>query len=83
MLDKTDAQIVYVRLLGEGTDVWRPAQASYMGGDRYQLIPQAVPDSEEWEFSPGTIVHCETRTLSGSQCTAAVQASNPVRTRRI
>jgi hypothetical protein len=45
---------VYVRLLDEGTDVWRPVEAD-QDGDLFKLIGP-MPDDEHWEFIPGTIV---------------------------
>lgn len=56
-------QIVYVELLGEGTEVWRPARAKMTSAPNfYQLLPfDAGAAEEEWKFSPGTSVRCERR----------------------
>jgi hypothetical protein len=55
----TDA-IVYVRLLDEGTDVWRPASATPLPDGAYELAepPGYDPDAERWEFPPHSRVRC-------------------------
>jgi hypothetical protein len=51
---------IFVALLDEGTDVWRPVVATPIGDNRYQIV--SVPSSDEkWEFASGAIVRCETR----------------------
>ena len=54
-------QTVYVALLGEGTDVWRPAPARHIDGNLYELL--ATPDYDEnledWQFIPSSIVQCK------------------------
>jgi hypothetical protein len=55
---------VYVALLDENVDVWRPAQAEHVGGDLYRLTGEQ-PDDEVWPFSPGDVVRCQLRSLSG------------------
>ena len=51
---------VYVALLEEGIDVWRPVAARHVRDDEYQL-GGPVPDGEVWQFQPGEVVRCETR----------------------
>lgn len=67
--------VVYVRLLDEGTDVWRPTTAREVGSATYELLPTSdyVPSDETWEFQPGTTVRCEWRDLSGGRCLAALR----------
>jgi hypothetical protein len=55
---------VYVALLDEHVDVWRPVQAEHVGGDLYRLTGER-PDDEVFPFSPGDVVRCQMRTLSG------------------
>lgn len=55
---------VYVGLLEENVDVWRPVQAEHVGGDRYRLTGEQ-PADEVWLFSPGDVVRCQARSLSG------------------
>jgi hypothetical protein len=53
-------QTVYVALLNEGTDVWRPTLARHVEGDLYELLatPDYDEDDEEWQFVPLSIVQC-------------------------
>jgi hypothetical protein len=46
---------IFMPLLNEGTDVWRPVNAERLGPDTFQVIGPE-PDHEEWMFTPGTIV---------------------------
>ena len=55
---------VFVALLDEGTEVWRPVQARPLGGDRYELLG-IVPAGERWQFTPGQRVRCREKTFSG------------------
>ena len=49
---------IYVALLTEGTEVWRPVQAKALGGGEYEILG-TVPEEEFWQFSPGTRVRCK------------------------
>lgn len=53
---------VYVELLDEGVQVWRPTEAEVLGEGRYRLIAGNDYDegSETWAFVPGT-VECSVR----------------------
>ena len=44
--------LVYVRLLDEGTDVWRPARATALSDGTFRLLqPNGYdPNAERWEF---------------------------------
>ena len=59
-----DVATVYVALLDEGVDVWRPVQAEHAGGDLYRLTGEP-PDDEVWAFAVGDVVRCQMRTLNG------------------
>ena len=54
--------IIYMPLLNEGTDVWRPVEATQLSGDLYR-VDGSVPEDEEWAFPPGAIVRCERTTI--------------------
>jgi hypothetical protein len=54
---------IYVALLDEGVDAWRPVEAVEAHDGRYRL-PAVAPDGERWEFAPGSLVSCENRELS-------------------
>ncbi len=68
--------VIYVRLLGEGTEVCRPATAIDLGNGRFRLqpTPDYDPLDEDWEFAPGTEVRGETR---GTGSTAHLFAVKP------
>jgi len=60
---------VYVRLLGEGTIVFRPTKATPIGQDMVRLLMpdgSCDPEDEDWEFKPGSVVRVERRTLEGA-----------------
>ncbi len=53
---------IFVALLGEGTDVWRPVQARPLERGDYRLIGVEADTSDEtWQFPAGTIVRCVSR----------------------
>ncbi|HVJ34457.1 MAG TPA: hypothetical protein VND94_15180 [Terriglobia bacterium] len=55
---------IYMPLLNEAVDVWRPVMAEPLGRDRYKILGP-IPDEEEWSFAPGAVVICAPRQLSG------------------
>ena len=65
-------EVVYVRLVGEGTNVYRPVPASPAGKDSARLITPDDPDDEDWEFKPGTLVRLESTYLDGQVVRVAV-----------
>jgi hypothetical protein len=66
--------LIYVPIVGEGVDVWRPVPGQHLGGSIYRLLDSAVVgDGEVWEFPPGAIVCCASRTLSGGEVLVAVR----------
>lgn len=70
----TDA-IVYVRLLDEGTDVWRPVSATALPDGTFQLAePEGYdPEAEVWEFPPHAKIKCaQKRFADGEEGLAAV-----------
>jgi hypothetical protein len=58
MASSTDKVTIYVRLLDEGVEVFRPTLAEAVGQGRYRLLatPDYDPEDEKWEFTPGTVV---------------------------
>ncbi|SFW11659.1 hypothetical protein SAMN05216414_101291 [Nitrosovibrio sp. Nv17] len=65
---------VYVRLLDEGTDVFRPTEAERTSDGFYRLFPTSDydPGDEHWEFLPGELVKCEFVKLHGGERLVAV-----------
>ena len=59
-------QTIYVALLDEGVDCWRPVEAIHKHDDIYTITsPNPDPDDEHWEFSHGDDVRCKMHTFSG------------------
>jgi hypothetical protein len=57
---------IYVALLNEGTQTWRPVPAIYISGNIF-LLTSSAQEQEEWQFASGTLVHCENRTFSDGE----------------
>lgn len=60
----TSPTTIYMPLLEEGTEVWRPVEAEPLESGLY-LVMGPVPDDEIWRFPPGTVVRCELLNLAG------------------
>ena len=60
---------VHVKLLNEGTEVWRPVMACLLPDGTYELTnePDLSSGDEEWEFPPGSKVVCEERRFADGQ----------------
>jgi hypothetical protein len=68
-----ESLLVYVALLDEGVDVWRPAPAEQVAPHLYRLLGPMPPD-ESWQFQPGEVVRCEARPLSEGLALVAVES---------
>ncbi|HNS00403.1 MAG TPA: hypothetical protein PKX48_14430 [Planctomycetota bacterium] len=56
----TNVATIYVLLLDENVDVWRPVQAERLSENTYRILPQPYDRSTEtWQFEPGDVVACE------------------------
>jgi len=74
----TNAETVYVTLLDEGVDVWRPVLARRLEGNAFAIIDQPYDrDDERWQFEPGARVVCEERVLEGTPVTVAIARAQP------
>lgn len=62
---------IYMPLLNEGVDVWRPVEAMKINDIGYMVTENAPPD-EEWAFQPGHILRCEELQLSEGRHLVAV-----------
>jgi hypothetical protein len=67
---------IYIRLLDEGTEVFRPTSAESLGQGVFKVLPTSNydPREEKWEFAPGSLVECEKRKLEGDEVLVAVKA---------
>jgi hypothetical protein len=64
---------IYVPLLDEGTDVWRPVSAEHVREDVYRIVGED-PEDERWRFSSGQLVRCRQQKLSAGNCLAAYES---------
>jgi hypothetical protein len=62
---------IYVELLDEGVDVWRPVTATPEREGVYRL-PDEPPVDEAWAFAPGSLVRCEHRAFADGAGLVAV-----------
>jgi hypothetical protein len=57
---------IYVPLLDEGTQVYRPVDAMWRRDDVFEILSQnSYPETEHWQFSTGDLVRCRRWTFSG------------------
>jgi hypothetical protein len=48
---------IFVKLLGESVDVWRPVRAKHLRDDFYLIADQPYDGKDgTWQFTPGTSV---------------------------
>ena len=73
---------IYVSLLDEGTDMWRPVSAEHVRNNIYRITGGPPDDTEGWpQFAPGDTVRCRHQTLNGCLCLVAYKKQpNPDRT---
>jgi hypothetical protein len=74
MQSNEQIETVFVRLLDEGTDVVKPTSALPLGDGSFQLLPTSDydPETETWEFLPGSKVQLERTVRSGGSILLAV-----------
>lgn len=65
---------IFIRLLDEGTEVFRPTEAEILEGGIFKLLPTSDydPEDEHWEFILGTVVRGVPRKLEGGDVLIAV-----------
>lgn len=67
---------IYLPLLNEGTDCWRPVEADECAPGHFQITSEE-PDDEEWPFQMGEVVRCRWRKFSNGEGWEAVAAAPP------
>jgi hypothetical protein len=53
--------LIYVQLLDEGIEVYRPVKAIKIDKNIFKIMEQNTHDDESWEFNEGDIVNCKLR----------------------
>lgn len=68
---------IYIRLLEEGTEVWRPTEAEELRDGLFKLLPTPNydPEDEHWEFGPGSVVRGVSRKVEGDAVLVAVKVN--------
>ena len=70
---------IYVSLLNEGVNVWRPVQSEHLHGDLYRIISQPYDRAiETWQFEPDDEVICKmVKSSAGLILAATGKAEKP------
>ena len=77
MVKSAQATTVYVSLLHEGVDVWRPVFAEHIRDDVYRIVGEPPdPEDEKWQFLPGQRVRCRLQQLSEGEFLVAYEAAS-------
>ena len=67
-------ETIYVPLLDEGIEVWRPVAARKVAADTYLILNQNYDrEVETWQFEPGTLVRCRKERRNGRQILVATE----------
>jgi hypothetical protein len=69
--------LIYVELLDEGIEVWRPVHAERIRDGVFRILDVAPPD-EQWKYPSGSVVHCVPKELSSGVCLVASSYARPV-----
>ena len=65
---ETDRAKIYIPLLDEAVDVWRPIEARRLPDDACLILDRDYDRSvEEWAFEPGTVVRCPPNVATGAR----------------
>jgi hypothetical protein len=58
-------ETIYIELLDEGVQVWRPVEAERRQDGLYRILSKPPDETEAWKFPPGSVVRCEEKAFSG------------------
>ncbi len=76
MVKPAQTTTVYISLVDEGVDVWRPVVAEHIRDDVYRIVGEPTdPEDEKWEFLPGQHVRCRLQQLSEGEFFVAYEAA--------
>lgn len=69
--------IIYIQILDEPINVWRPVPAMEISESVYLLQGFDIydPEIETWEFAPGTKVTVKERLMEGQMVLVAVRSA--------
>ena len=73
-MTRHDSETIYVALLDEGVDVWRPVKARRLPSGVYLILEQDYDrGTETWQFEPRAVVTCRVEKRNGRQITVATE----------
>jgi len=58
--------VIYMPLVGEGTDCWRSVRALRIANDIFEVI-EHIPSGESWKFAPFSRVRCRNRIFTDDE----------------
>ena len=71
----TERETIYVYLMDEGTDVWRPVDALPLGNNLFRILSHNTSEGHEnWQFQTDAVIRAEYKDLSGGKVLVAVEA---------
>lgn len=75
---ETSNDIVFIKIIDEGADVWRPVSAIGLASGAYVLLRPEDYDAkdEKWEFLPGHLVRCELRKSGDNSILVAISLAS-------
>jgi len=56
-------KIIYMPLLCEGTESWRPVRAMQVDSDVFEVVDR-IPEDESWGFAPFSRVRCRDKVFA-------------------
>ncbi|MFZ0480519.1 MAG: hypothetical protein WAL71_15370 [Terriglobales bacterium] len=65
--------VIYMPLLGEGTDCWRPVRGVQLAEDIFEVVDQ-IGESESWAFAPHSRVRCREHVFTDGRSGLVVYA---------
>ena len=73
--EKTPTVQIYVTLMDEPVDTYRPVDATSLGGDLYRIESEKTDPWEVWEFQTGAVVLCRHTRFSEGEGLLAMEAA--------
>jgi hypothetical protein len=69
----SNTELIYIPLLDEGVPVVRPARGRPLGNGKFLVVKTSDydPETEAWEFPPGSVVACVLENHAGSNILVA------------
>jgi hypothetical protein len=59
--------VIYMPLVGEGTDCWRSVRARRISEDIFEVMEKHIPSDESWKFAPSSRVRCRNRIFTDGE----------------